>query len=270
MTTSLYKTIDDITRTKTSLDGSERIPARDGDGDFKILASLFLAAVESEPVGTIKSWDKTFPNTPALSDSYVECDGSVISDSESVYNGYRSRNLNGANVVLALTWTADAGGAYATVSATDVTALAVGDKVSGSGITPVSGDNYTYITDITGTTVTISDVSASGTISSTFTNDGRFLRGATDSGDGQIDEGQGHADTYFSLVEADGANGPSFGTSVPQNGTSSYMYGPTSSSRMRFTNSKGALLNDGANGIPRNGEETRPINTGAVYIMKIK
>lgn len=39
------KNIDDITRTKTSVDGTERIPARDSSGDFKITVANFQASL---------------------------------------------------------------------------------------------------------------------------------------------------------------------------------------------------------------------------------
>lgn len=40
-----HNTIDDITRTKTSVDGTERIPARDSSGDFKITVANFQASL---------------------------------------------------------------------------------------------------------------------------------------------------------------------------------------------------------------------------------
>lgn len=40
-----HKTIDDIARTKTSVDGTERIPARDSSGDFKITVANFQASL---------------------------------------------------------------------------------------------------------------------------------------------------------------------------------------------------------------------------------
>lgn len=47
---TLFKTIDDITRTKTSLDGTERIPSRDDLGDFKITVDNLKASIVSSPV----------------------------------------------------------------------------------------------------------------------------------------------------------------------------------------------------------------------------
>lgn len=132
-------------------------------GDFKIYADM--------------------SGTSALPAEFQDCDGSVISDADSPYNGKRIYNINGGDVTETLTWTADAGGAYATVSADDLYALNEGDDVTGSGI---AAD--TKITDISGTTVTISDVSASGSISTTFTNDGLAVYGG--SGGSQGDQGQ--------------------------------------------------------------------------------
>ena len=57
----IYKTIDDITRTKTSVDGTERIPARDSSGDFKITVANFQSSL-------------TAPSTYFTDASYVVLD----------------------------------------------------------------------------------------------------------------------------------------------------------------------------------------------------
>jgi len=49
------------------------------------------------PIGSVLSWLKTYANTPALPDGWVECNGQTLSDAESVYNGQVIPNLNGAN-----------------------------------------------------------------------------------------------------------------------------------------------------------------------------
>lgn len=54
-----------------------------------------LQALGIIPIGGIIAWDKTFTNTPTLPSNYKECDGSVISEPLSVYNGQTVRNLNG-------------------------------------------------------------------------------------------------------------------------------------------------------------------------------
>lgn len=211
-------------------------------------------------IGEIKQYDKTFPNTPALTDEWAECDGSVISDSDSPYNTYRTRNLNGGSVVFSTTWAAG----VATVAATDVTGLGVGDFVSGAGIAAEA-----YITDITGTTVTMSDTSFSGAISTTYTNDGRFIRGNNISGNSQADAFQGwqlggilsSSDRYGKLT-GDGFR--TTGTTSP--GDNIIDFNNTFQGDAAMAKAK----NDGTNGEPRTSSETRPINTGVVYIMRIK
>ena len=49
----------------------------------------------AEPLGTIKAWHKSLTGSPGLQDEYVECNGQVLSDSESPYNGQTIPNLNG-------------------------------------------------------------------------------------------------------------------------------------------------------------------------------
>ena len=49
------------------------------------------------PIGVIMAWHKTFANTPALPDGWVECDGSVLSDGDSPYDSQTIPDLNGQN-----------------------------------------------------------------------------------------------------------------------------------------------------------------------------
>lgn len=46
------------------------------------------------PIGGIVAWLKSFTNTPALPAEFVECNGQVLSDAGSVYNGQTIPNLN--------------------------------------------------------------------------------------------------------------------------------------------------------------------------------
>jgi hypothetical protein len=39
------------------------------------------------PIGAVIAWLKSYTNTPALPDSWVECNGQTLSDAYSVYNG---------------------------------------------------------------------------------------------------------------------------------------------------------------------------------------
>ena len=49
------------------------------------------------PIGGVVAWVKSFPNTPVLPGSFVECNGQTLSDSNSPYNGQTIPNLNGAS-----------------------------------------------------------------------------------------------------------------------------------------------------------------------------
>ena len=205
------------------------------------------------PVGTIMEWDKDYGSIPTLSGFWAECNGQVISDSESIFNGKRIRNLNGGSINLTLTWTADAGGSYATVSANDIKAINKGDSVTGSGIAAGS-----RVIDISGNDVTISDVAATGSISSTFTNLGKFTRGGLTSGISQDDAFQGHRfnttrTRYYGSTES-GAGGWGMG-------------GGTSGTATFSTND---AITDGTNGEPRTAIETRPSNMTVVLIERIK
>lgn len=46
------------------------------------------------PVGAVTAWLKSYTNTPALPDGWVECNGQTLSDAQSVYNGQVIPNLN--------------------------------------------------------------------------------------------------------------------------------------------------------------------------------
>src|SRR6056297_3116660 len=157
------KTINELTEKVTIVDDDEfEIYDSENTNSKKVtLSTLYGSIAGAVPVGGTTAWNKSFPNTPALPAQFVEANGQEIDDASSVFDGYRAPNENGADVVLTVTYTADGRGAYATVAATDITALKQGDDVTGSGIAAGS-----TITDITGTTVTISDTDASGDIES--------------------------------------------------------------------------------------------------------
>ena len=48
------------------------------------------------PVGSVVAWLKSFPNTPALPDGWVECNGQVLDDTASPFNGQTVPDLNGS------------------------------------------------------------------------------------------------------------------------------------------------------------------------------
>lgn len=49
------------------------------------------------PVGTVVAWLKSATGTPALPAEWVECNGQILSDAGSVYNGQTIPDLNGGN-----------------------------------------------------------------------------------------------------------------------------------------------------------------------------
>ena len=112
--------------------------------------------------------------------SYALCNGQLISDAAStLFNGKRVPNLIGADVVLTLSFSPDGAGATATVPEADRMAIGIHDDVNGSGIasnTVVKSMNYD-----TGELI-LSDVSASGSIEVTFTNEGRSPKGGSVAG----------------------------------------------------------------------------------------
>ena len=49
----------------------------------------------SGPVGSLAAWLKGFPNTPALTAGWAECNGQVLDDPVSPYHGQALPDLNG-------------------------------------------------------------------------------------------------------------------------------------------------------------------------------
>lgn len=62
---------------------------------YAFKAKEAISAYNGVPVGTIIAWHKSMSGTPALPEQWAECDGSVIGDPESPYNGQTIPNLNG-------------------------------------------------------------------------------------------------------------------------------------------------------------------------------
>ena len=66
------------------------------------------------PVGSVTSWLKSYTNTPALPENWVECNGQTLNDEESPYHGQVIPNLNGDNRFLRGNSTSGATGGSAT------------------------------------------------------------------------------------------------------------------------------------------------------------
>ncbi len=67
------------------------------DGTIQTTAA---SAGYDAPVGSVFAWLKSFANTPALPDGWVECNGQTISDTDSPYNGQTIPDLNGNRNIL--------------------------------------------------------------------------------------------------------------------------------------------------------------------------
>lgn len=59
------------------------------------VAATLGTTIGQVPVGSIVAWHKSFANTPALPSNWLECNGQVVSDAGSPYNGQTLPDLNG-------------------------------------------------------------------------------------------------------------------------------------------------------------------------------
>ncbi|MCP4135150.1 MAG: tail fiber protein [bacterium] len=80
----------------TGLNELSSLTARISDLESEV-ASLTLAAA---PVGSIQAWHKNLPGTPGIPAGWVECNGQIIADAESVYDGELVPDLNGEKLFL--------------------------------------------------------------------------------------------------------------------------------------------------------------------------
>lgn len=68
------------------------------------------AANMNPPVGSVVAWLKSFTNTPALPDGWVECDGTTLDDPQSVYDGQVIPDLIGGTFLRGSQITGGTGG----------------------------------------------------------------------------------------------------------------------------------------------------------------
>ena len=131
------KTIDDITRTKSTITGSERLPGRDNSGDFKTLISSIynyfknliistdttlsgnsnnvtpsqkaaktyidnqIIAFMYAPIGSIIGWHKAGPGgipSPALPDKWVECNGQKLKGNQYLGSPFYNKIIPNLNI----------------------------------------------------------------------------------------------------------------------------------------------------------------------------
>ncbi len=65
------------------------------DGNLYKKGSNGNEILQGIPIGSIQSWHKSFTNTPALTSDWVQCDGQVLNDGDSPYDGQTIPDLNG-------------------------------------------------------------------------------------------------------------------------------------------------------------------------------
>jgi hypothetical protein len=250
-----FSEIDGLT-SQTVAEDANLVLIRDGS-DSKKLTLRAIRRLTDGKVGTYSYYDADFPGAPALDSWWKLADGSLISDAESPFNGYRSRNYNGADVVLTgIVWASG----VATIPATDVTALAIGDDVSGGAIAA-----NTYISNIVGTTVTLTDTAISATVDTTFTNNGRFLRGGAVSGVGEKDQTQRlFGEIPVRIRRLGSANGVYSGSAEDINAEPGATSNSITTLEFDSANSSGSRTSTDVHG------ETRVTNTRQAVIFKIK
>ncbi len=105
-----------------------------------ILHASEINAIKTEtPVGTIMAWLKSLLHTPAtLPDNWVECDGSVLSDGDSPYDGDTLPDLNGGEFMRGNSTSGGTGGA-------DTINLAHNHTIETSGTTTGSNQSFCFI-----------------------------------------------------------------------------------------------------------------------------
>lgn len=92
------------------------------------------------PIGTVMSWLKTFTNTPSLPDGWVECDGSVLSDTDSPYDGEVIPDLNNADRFLRGNSTSGGTGGATTSSHKHLTPFTTDNSIDGHIFRPDFND----------------------------------------------------------------------------------------------------------------------------------
>lgn len=218
----------------------------------------------SVPVGSIMAIDIYHQSTPlVLPADVVECNGQVISDGASPYNGQRVRNLNGQTVLNVLVTAIDDINKLLTVSLNDVWAFSVGDTLSFTGASVpdavVGSVNETtgeiLISDSTGWTGTsfpATSYSLIGITDMSSVGQPRFLKGSGAYGSG-VNQFQGHEHNVQLQIVSNIAP-----------------FGVGSNTISSFTTTTYQTVTNGVDGTPRTGTKTVPDSQNILYVIKIK
>ena len=192
-----------------------------------------------------------FPVFGIILDSplFVECNGQKINDVESTtFNNKRVPNLNGASVILTLSFTSDAGGSYATASMDDVAAIGIHDWVAGVGI---ASSSLVKAVDYSTGVIVLTDTTASGSITTTFSNEGRGIIGGT-TFNSVGDQFQGFRVRFPFWAAGEGGGFGEF-------------YRSTAASGNRYLN-----IVESSYGVPRVGNKTKADAYRMKFYMRIK
>jgi len=113
-----------ITKTHTFTAGNPTVASEVNTNFDQLFTKVNDLAAYHPPVGTILAWHKSLAGTPSLpaSGEWVECNGQVLSDGQSPYNGQTIPNLNG-----------NAGGADSPGQSAKVAMFLRGGLTSGTG-----------------------------------------------------------------------------------------------------------------------------------------
>ena len=225
------------------------------------------------PVGSLQTHADDFVGATlaSLDDRWKLCDGSLVDDIASDYDDVRVYNLTGDNVVLTLTWTADAGGSYATVDAADRYAVNIGDWIAGTGID--AGGMVTEFVHATGV-VTITQVDLTGVVAVTLSNDGVSLTGGVSDKLSHADQMQGHQHLSPAYLLSSQA-GEAYKASLADNNDDLGVYtgrlavtsGNTNKPQVARTDE---YRTDETNGEPRTGLRTKPHARRMPIYIRIK
>ena len=116
---------------------------------FNSLKALIDALAEQmPPIGSVRAWCKNKPNTPPLSAHWAECNGQVLNDPESPYDGQVIENVNGGSFLRGALASGGTGGADSHTHDVDLSGTSAGDPGSSGGSTVPWGTYTTTVASI--------------------------------------------------------------------------------------------------------------------------
>jgi len=209
------------------------------------------------PIGSIIAWHKTLAGTPALPGNFVECNGQVLADAASVYNGLTIPNLN-----------ADPAGANSPGLARKESMFLRGALTSGTG--------QDQTTAVNGLTVSNESAHTHGAGTYSISNESSHTHG---SGTYGVDAHSAHSVTHNAARITIGASIQIGGGSLNQSSASisvaahsnhtfsgSSAAGSAHNHTLSGSSAAGSAHNHGLTG----DTETRPPNMSVVWIIRVK